>query len=62
MLAVAGRRYSEFETLMAPFHEKHCKGASEEIIDELDWQDLRLVVAHDPYTAGERTASPHHAQ
>ncbi|MGK0321561.1 MAG: hypothetical protein ACI9JP_003755, partial [Granulosicoccus sp.] len=41
---------------------KHCKGASEEIIDELDWQDLRLVVAHDPYTAGERTASPHHAQ
>jgi transposase len=56
ILAVPGRRYSEFETLMAPFHEQHYKGASEEIIAELDWQDLRLVVAHDPYTAGERTA------
>ena len=57
ILAVPGRRYSEFETLMAPFHKQYCKGATEEIIDELSWQDLRLVVAHDPYTAGERTAA-----
>lgn len=56
ILAVPGRRYNEFEKLLAPFHKQHCKDASEEIISELPWQDLRLVIAHDPVAAAERTA------
>jgi transposase len=51
VLAVPGRRYSEFVDLLNPFHAEHCQTAKEEVIDELVWQDLRLVVAHDPETA-----------
>lgn len=51
ILAVPGRRYSEFVELLTPFHAAHCHGTKEETIDELPWKDLRLVVAHDPETA-----------
>lgn len=51
VLAVPGRRYSEFVDLLTPFHAAHCQATTEEVIDELAWQDLRLVVAHDPETA-----------
>lgn len=51
VLAVPGRRHSEFVDLLNPFHAEHCQTATEEVIGELGWQDLRLVVAHDPETA-----------
>jgi transposase len=51
VLAVPGRRYSEFVDLLNPFHAEQCQTATEEVIDELGWQDLRLVVAHDPKAA-----------
>jgi len=51
VLAVPGRRYSEFVDLLTPFHATHCQGAKDEVIDELPWKALRLVVAHNPNTA-----------
>ena len=53
VLAVPGRRYSEFVELLRPFHEQHCAMVTEEIVAELAWRDLRLVVAHDPEVAAE---------
>jgi transposase len=53
VLAVPGRRYSEFAELLRPFHEQHCGKATEEIVGELSWRDLRLVVAHNPEVAVE---------
>ena len=53
VLAVPGRRYREFVDLLRPFHEQHCAQATEEVVDELAWRDLRLVVAHDPDRATE---------
>lgn len=57
ILAVPGRRYNEFETLLKPFHTQQCKKADQEIIGEKQWQDLRLIIAHDPDAASERTAA-----
>ena len=54
ILAVPGRRYYEFAELLKPWHESS-KGASAEVIGELAWHDLRLVVAHDPLRAAEQT-------
>jgi len=51
VLAVPGRRYGEFVDLLNPFHAEHCQTANAEVIGELVWQDLRLVVAHDPDAA-----------
>ena len=51
VLAVPGRRYSEFVDLLHPFHEAHCAEAQEEIVGELPWRNLRLIVAHDPEVA-----------
>jgi transposase len=56
ILAVPGRRYGEFESLLAPFHEAHCQGIEEAVVGELSWQKLRLVIAHDPQAGAERTA------
>jgi transposase len=53
VLAVPGRRYSEFTDLLRPFHKQQCVHASEEIVGELAWRDLRLVVAHNPRVATE---------
>ena len=55
IVAVPGRRYNEFIELLAPFHEAQCAGATQEVISEHTWNDLRLVVAHDPATAATKT-------
>ena len=55
ILAVPGRRYHEFESLLRPFHDKQCKKADTEVTGEAAWNDLRLVVCHDPEAAAERT-------
>jgi len=53
ILAVPGRRYSEFVELLNPLRQQ-CIEASAEITAEVAWNDLRLVLAHDPATALEQ--------
>jgi transposase len=53
VLAVPGRRYSEFADLLRPFHEQQCVPATDEVVGELAWRNLRLVVAHSPQVATE---------
>ena len=53
ILAVPGRRYSEFVGLLNPLQQQ-CIEASTEITAEVAWHDLRLVLAHDPATALEQ--------
>jgi len=55
VIAVPGRRYAEFADLLAPLHEACCKDAREEVVGELAWEGLRLVVAHDPMRAAMQT-------
>lgn len=55
IIAVPGRRYADFVDLLGDFHRSRCASASAEIIDELSWNDLRLVVAHDPAMAAIQT-------
>jgi hypothetical protein len=54
ILAVPGRRYGEFVDVLQDFQAKAAK-AEQEIIEELPWQGLRLVVAHHPERATEQT-------
>lgn len=54
ILAVPARRYGEFDTLLADFHQNTCLGATEEVVGELAWQGLRLIVAHRPDVATEQ--------
>ena len=54
ILAVPGRRYAEFAELLQPFHEA-IGSKTDEQIGETRWQDYRLVVAHDPLRALEKT-------
>ena len=53
ILAVPGRRYSEFVDLLNLLQQQ-CTQASGEITAELAWNGLRLVLAHDPATALEQ--------
>ena len=55
ILAVPGRRYAEFAEVLAPFHGSRCNGATEEVVGELDWNGLRLIVAHEPLRAAQQT-------
>jgi transposase len=55
IIAVPGRRYNEFADLLQPVHTEHCLPAKAEVIRELAWGKLRLVVAHDPDTAAAQT-------
>lgn len=55
IIAVPGRRYHEFAELLGEFHQTQCMAAAEEIIGELAWNGLRLVVAHDPTMAAIQT-------
>ena len=55
IVAVPGRRYNEFIELLEPFHEQQCAAATQEVVSEHAWNDLRLVVAHDPVTAAAKT-------
>ncbi len=56
VLAVPGRRYSEFADLLRPFHGQQCIPATEEVVGEMAWRDLRLIVAHNPEVATETQA------
>ena len=55
ILAVPGRRYSEFVELLGPIQAK-CIDAGAEVLDEARWNQLRLVVAHDPKAASQAGA------
>jgi transposase len=55
IIAVPGRRYQEFADLLGEFHRGFCLTAGEEVIGELVWNELRLVVAHDPVMAAIQT-------
>ena len=50
ILAVPGRRYSEFIDLMRPI-QAQCTGASQEMVLELAWNKLRLIVSHNQSNA-----------
>ena len=54
ILAVPGRRYGEFVDVLQGFQER-ASTATHEIIEEMSWHQLRLVVAHDPQTAQDQT-------
>lgn len=54
ILAVPGRRYSEFTDSLKAFQAR-VSTATQEIIEEIQWQDLRLVVAHNPYQSKEQS-------
>ncbi len=54
ILAVPGRRYGEFIDLLEPMGERAAQ-ATEEIVEEAQWQGHRLVVAHNPQHAAEQT-------
>jgi transposase len=54
ILAVPGRRYGEFVDILGDF-QKRASAADQEIIEETRWNDLRLVVAHNPEQAREQT-------
>lgn len=55
ILAVPGRRYGEFVEVLGPMAER-CAVAREELVEEVQWQGHRLVVAHEPVQALEQTA------
>lgn len=55
VIAVPGRRYGDFADLLTPFQDSHCTKAREEVTGEAKWNDLRLIIAHDPDTAAEKT-------
>jgi len=55
IIAVPGRRYHEFADLLGDFHRDTCLAATEEVIGELAWNKMRLVVAHDPVMAAIQT-------
>ena len=54
ILAVPGRRYGDFVELLQDFQRK-AGDAKDEVIDEVQWNALRLVVAHQPERAQEQT-------
>ena len=55
VLAVPGRRYREFADLMNEF-QAQCVKAEQEIVGELPWRELRLIVAHHPEVAKDAQA------
>ena len=52
ILAVPGRRYAEFVDLLSPLQDQ-CANASTEVVTQTSWNNLRLVIAHDPSAASE---------
>lgn len=55
ILAVPGRRYGEFVDLLEPMITRAAQ-AQHELVEESQWQGLRLVVAHHPQQAAEQSA------
>ena len=51
ILAVPGRRYGDFVELLEPFHADQCASAKQEVLGEVVWNKLRVVIAHDPQVA-----------
>ena len=56
ILAVPGRRYGDFVDLLAPFHAAQCANAGQEVLGEVAWNRLRLIIAHDPQVARDAGA------
>ena len=56
ILAVPGRRYGEFAEQLASINARVTASEAPEVVDELRWNDLRLVVAHDRACAAEQAA------
>ena len=56
ILAVPGRRYGDFVDLLGPMHATQCVDAKQEVLVETVWNQLRLVVAHDPKVSLEAGA------
>lgn len=54
VLAVPGRRYTEFDHLLEPARSA-CQDATGELFGEVAWQGLRLIWAHDPERAAEQS-------
>lgn len=54
ILAIPGRRYGEFVNLLEPMRQRMAH-ASEEAVEEAQWQGHRLVVAHNPQRAAEQS-------
>ena len=57
ILAVPGRRYGEVADAVAPLHAAHFSQAQDETLGETLWNDLRLIIAHNPDTATAQTAA-----
>lgn len=57
ILAVPGRRYGEVADAVAPLHAAQFAQAQDETLGETRWNDLRLIVAHNPDTAAIQTAA-----
>ncbi len=55
ILAVPGRRYGDFTQLLQSFHDQHCVNASAEVVGETQWNELRLIIAHNPHNAKTAT-------
>lgn len=55
ILAVPGRRYTQFVDLLQPLQDQ-CVNANAEVVLQTTWNKLRLVVAHDPIVATEASA------
>ena len=53
ILAVPGRRYSEFVELLSPLQTGQFEPATREQVAECAWNELRLIVAHDPQVAAQ---------
>ena len=56
ILAVPGRRYGEFVELLEPLQDTVFNKATQEVLGESTWNQLRLIVAHDPDTAKQDRA------
>jgi hypothetical protein len=56
ILAVPGRRYGEFVELLGPLQRSSFAQAEQEVLAESRWNDLRLIVAHDPMVAAHATS------
>ena len=57
ILAVPGRRYGEVADAVSPLHVAQFAQAKDETLGETRWNDLRLIVAHNPDTAAAQTAA-----
>ncbi|MCY0856014.1 IS1634 family transposase [Cupriavidus sp. D39] len=56
ILAVPGRRYNDVVDSLEGLHAQQCLPAREEVLGEVPWNGLRLIVAHDPVVAQEKGA------